>query len=96
MKKIILIIVMCFVLVGCELSKEEKAFKDYAIDYYENYMKDIQMDSYQITIKMLKNSNRQKITDYDLSKLENCDDDSYINISIKNNEKNYDYKLNCN
>lgn len=95
MKKYILILVTLVMLTGCGLSKKEKNFKKYALDYYENYMQNIDMDNYQITLKMLKNSNNKKKTNYDLDKLKNCNDDSYVNISIENNKKKYEFKLNC-
>lgn len=95
MKKYILILVTLVILTGCGLSKKEKIFKKYALDYYENYMQDIDMDNYQITLKMLKNSNNKKKTNYDLDKLKKCHDDSYVNISIENNKNKYEFKLNC-
>lgn len=95
MKKYLLILLMCVIITGCGTSKEEKLFKEYASDYYNNYMKDIKMDSYQVTLEMLKNSNEQKITNYDLSELNKCDDESYVNISIVYGKESYEFDLNC-
>ena len=53
------------------------------------------MNSYQVTIAMLKNSNQLKVTDYDLKNLEECNDDSYINITVKNDKIEYEVKLKC-
>ena len=94
-RKIFILVVCLLMISGCGVSKQEKDFKKYALDYYENYMKSIDMNSYQVTIAMLKNSNKLKITDYDLKNLEKCNDDSYINITVKNDKIEYEVKLKC-
>lgn len=97
MKKRLLLLFLCVVIIsGCGASKQEKDFKKYALDYYQNYMQKIDMDVYQVTISMLKNSNRLKKTDYDLNRIEDCDKDSYVNITVKNDKVNYEVKLKCN
>lgn len=95
LRKILVLIVCLLMISGCGVSKQEKDFKKYALDYYENYMKIIDMDSYQVTIAMLKNSNKLKKTDYDLKNLEECDNDSYINITLQNDKIEYEVKLKC-
>lgn len=94
-KKVLILVVCAIIMSGCGVLKQEKDFKKYALDYYENYMKTIDMDSYQVTIAMLKNSNKLKETNYNLENLKTCNDDSYINITIKNDKVNYEVKLNC-
>ncbi|MDD2434886.1 MAG: hypothetical protein PHO63_01385 [Bacilli bacterium] len=99
MKKglVILLVILSFLLIGCvkdNLDKEEKYLKEYATDYYNKFMTS-KLDSYEITISMLEESNKTDQTDYDLSKLKSCKNDSYVTITIENEEKIYDFKLNC-
>ena len=91
-----LIILSCFSLIflfGCgKKDKYQETMKEYATDYYEKYMKMIDMDEYVITIDMLKNANEKVNSNYDLTVLDKCNSKSSVTITIT--EKGYKYKFN--
>lgn len=90
------IILLCFSVVflsGCgKKDKYQEIMKEYAIDYYEKYMKMVDMDEYVITIDMLKNANEKVNSNYDLKILDKCNNKSSVTIIIT--EKGYEYKFN--
>ncbi len=99
MKKaiIVLLVILLIPVVGCGkkgFSKEEKIMKEYATDYYEKYMSLIKLESYDIDISMLEQTNQLKETNYDLDKLKKCQKDSYVTIKVEKEEKKYEFHLN--
>lgn len=98
MNKKIMLSLVCLLLVctGCS-SKEEKTMKKYATDYYNNYMKGIDMDSYIISIDMLENANDKAGAKYDLTKLKKCSKESKVTISFDDKDKieKINYDMDC-
>lgn len=98
MKKnlILLLGLSLLILVGCgNKDKYQDIMKEYATDYYEKYMKDITMNEYVITLDMLENANEKVNSNYDLSKLDKCEDTSSVTITLSNDEYKYSYDLKC-
>ncbi|NLL44883.1 MAG: hypothetical protein GX247_04385 [Mollicutes bacterium] len=105
MKKLIVILLMTLGLVGCNDSKEQllieyqKIMEKYSQDYFERFIKGIRgLDILEVSIGMLENANEVANTNYDLSKLEDCDKSSTIMLFLSNdglNIKRYHYDLNC-
>lgn len=86
MKKIIITTVAICLLfsVGCgKLAKKEAVMKEYATDFYEKYQKGaVSLTDPTVYISQLKNANEQIDAGYDLSKLDGCNDDSYVELKI--------------
>lgn len=102
MKKglIISFVLLCALTAGCgnNQSKYEEAMSEYAKEHYEKYMSGFDIDVPKVSIADLKNANEQINTKYDLSKLEKCTDESYVNIIFKAGTKEIDkfeYHLEC-
>lgn len=104
MKKIFAIsLVMCglFVFAGCEekISEYEKTMKDYATSYYNNLQKGTEgLTTVKVTVGQLRKAVELNVVDYDMSKLTNCTDESYVELKINqtNNEvDSIDYHLQC-
>ena len=86
MKKIILTIPTLIFLVGCTNQKENQ-FQTYAIKYYENHMKMINnVDTVTITLEDLKSASTED--EYNLNKLEKCDNTSKITFEVEKTTKN--------
>lgn len=102
-KGIIMVSCLCvFVLsgCGCTTNNKEQVMKEYAIDYYNQFMKDYVegIDNVEISIEMLENANKNAKTSYDLDKLEGCKTSSKVIFTLKKDSKdikNTEYKLNC-
>jgi uncharacterized protein YcfL len=97
MKKVLLIIVLIFLVVGCSKHTQsgiEKKFEKVAVQYYEKELKGkvVGIDEYTITLKALK------IKNYDVSGIVNaetnkeCDETSSVIITVK--DKSYETKVN--
>ncbi len=101
MKKLSFIIFFFFLFIGCSEKKKvvyENIMKDYAKIYYEENMRNINgQDRYDISIQALKNYNDRYEKKYDLSKLKDCDDDSYTSITVNDSKKitKYEHHLSC-
>ena len=95
-KYIVLLILVLFTLTGCD-NKQEKVMKEYATDYYNNYIIKISgVNEYTVTISMLENINEIANGKYDLSKLSKCKTSSSVNIVMENDKiKEYKYNLDC-
>ncbi len=89
MKKLLLVLVTLTFLVGCNNQKDyEKAMKDNATSFYNNYQKGQEgLTNPTISIKQLKEANEYVDANYDLSKLEKCTDDSYVELIIDQDTK---------
>ena len=89
MKKLLLVLATLIFLVGCNNQKKyEEAMKDYAISFYNAYQKGQEgLTNPTISIKQLKAANEYENTNYDLSKLEKCKDESYIELIINQDTK---------
>ncbi len=90
MKKTLLIAVLCsFFLVGCGKQNEyEEAMREYATTFYNNYQKGSEgLDIPTISIKQLKEANEAIGANFDLSRLEKCSDESYVELIIDENSK---------
>ena len=89
MKKILLVLVMLSFLVGCNSQKKyEEAMKEKAISFYNEYQKGQEgLTNPTISITQLKEANELKNANYDLSKLEKCKDESYIELIINQDTK---------
>lgn len=101
MKKMIIIILSLTLLTACTNKKEEQKeiMREYAKDYYENFMMGVDGQTKNtISIKALKIANEKAGKNYDLSKLEGCDESSYVNVVVTKEDrkiKKYEYYLNC-
>lgn len=112
-KKIILVLILGLVIVGASgcgktVSAEEQQniMKEYATTYFNNHMIGIENQDEatetiaQISISMLKQLNELDLEEkYDLSKLSNCKDESYVDLTINTETQmieKYDFHLECN
>lgn len=91
---IILVISFCFYLGTKENKKEEETFLDkqveeYAIDYFNRFATITNVDTYEVSIKMLKEAVNQGMTKYDLERLAKCVDNSSMKFEIEPGESNY-------
>lgn len=99
MKKIGIIICCILVLTGC--GKQEKEQKEQLLiaarQYYESYGKTYSVDEYTVSLKQLKKAKEELKQDYDLSKVDDCKDDTSVTFTIKNKKVAKEViKLNCN
>jgi len=84
MKKIIILIIPLLILTGC--TNKEKLFKNYAEQYYNDYMKTISnIDSVTITLDDLYNASTEK--EFDLTKFKKCEKSSKIIFEIEKTTK---------
>lgn len=103
MKKILIfsLLTCSLFLIGCSAKNEyEEAMEKYATDFYNSSVKGNEgiSNPYSISISQLKNANEQIQAGYDLTSLESCTDDSYIEISFDENTKEiqeYKFYLQC-
>lgn len=96
MKKILIISIL--LLAGCNSNNTElyeNKLKEYGTMYYNTYMINVEgQDVNKISIKDLKNVNEKLGESYDLTELSDCEDDSYVEITVNKNKKIKDYKFN--
>ena len=98
MKKIGLIVCFLCLLTGCaKQDKERKNQLEVAGKaYYETYGSKYTVDEYTVTLKELKQAKKELKQDYDLSALEKCQDDTKVQMTIKNKKvEKVEIKLNC-
>lgn len=101
MKKILLILALPLCLFGCDNQKKyEEIMKDYAISFYDKYQKDQEgLTNPTISIEQLKNANEYVNDSYDLEKLKNCQEQSYVELIIDQTTeeiKEIKYFMQCN
>ena len=89
MKKTLLVLVALTFLIGCNNQKKyEETMKENATAFYNDYQKGQEgLTNPTISIKQLKEANEYVDANYDLSKLEKCTDESYIELIIDQNTK---------
>lgn len=104
MKKVL---ISCFVIgmllfsVGCgnKMSKYESTMKEYATTFYNLHKKGEEgITSFDVSITQLKTAIEVIGDSYDLEKLKNCTDDSYVTLKIDEatkDVKDVEYHLNC-
>lgn len=100
MKKCILILVTLIFLVGCGSQKKyEAAMKEYATKFYNDYQKGQEgLTNPTISIKQLKEAIDVVGASYDMSKLEKCSEESYVELIIDDTTKDVKevkYYLQC-
>ena len=94
---IALVISFCFYLKSKTPNQNEIAnnvvnnetIEEYAKNYFDNFVSVANINEYNVTIKMLKEAVNQGLANYDESKLNECEDDSYIKFIIETGETNY-------
>lgn len=77
--------------------KYEAAMEKYAKEYYTNFMNK-SLDVPIVELKALRKANETGQANYDLKDLENCDDDSYVTLTVNKDSKvveGYEHHLNC-
>lgn len=86
---VLFIICILITLTGCnKMSAKEKVMKEYAVDFYNNYLKGYEStEPKTVTIADLKKAVEVVGKDYDLKKLEKCTDESYAELIIDSNTK---------
>ena len=99
-KNIVILLVGCFLLVGCNNKEEvyKELLQEYAETYYNNYMSGVDnQNRAEITLKMLKVSNEYN-GEFDLSKLDKCADETTVILNLDANKKiiDYEFELKCN
>lgn len=104
MKKIFAVsLVLCglFVFTGCgdKKSDYENTMKEYATTFYNTVLKGTEgLTSYPVSVAKLKDAVEKKRVNLDMSKLEKCTDDSYVELIINqtNNEvENVNFHMTC-
>lgn len=96
-------LVLCglFVFTGCgnKESQYEKTMKEYAVGYYNATLNPTEgLTTYSVSIERLKDAVERKIVNYDMSKLSNCTNDSYVELIINQNTNEVDsvnYHMSC-
>lgn len=102
MKKLMLfsLALVSLTVVGCgkKINYEEE-MKTVATAHYEKYMKGVTgVDAHTVTLKVLRDTNKQGVTKYDLKKLEKCEDDSSVTLVLDKDKKEiskYEYNMKC-
>lgn len=100
MKKVLLVLIGLVFLVGCNSqSKYEETMKDYATQFYNAHQKGQEgLTNPTVSIKQLKEAIEAVGDEYDLTKLEKCTDDSYVELIIDETTKDVTdvkYYLEC-
>lgn len=92
MKKILVVVVLVCssILVGCgnKSNEYEELMRSHATTFYNNYLKGNEgLKETTVSIANLKDANEQVQAGFDLSGLEKCSDDSYVELVIDENTK---------
>lgn len=92
MKKALIVTVLTcslILIVGCgNQSKYEETMREYATTFYNNYQKGNEgLTNPTISIQQLKDANEQVQAGFDLTELEKCSDDSYVELVIDETTK---------
>ncbi len=102
MKKLFILPVLALILVGCGAKKVDykPIMKKMADAYFEKYVKGhtLEIDIQEVSIASLKNANKNSDGNFDVSKLKDCRDSSYIKLSLNRETQaitKYEYKMNC-
>lgn len=98
MKKISLLLIVLFLLSGCtdKTKEREKALLEAGRDYYESFGTEYQVDEYFVTLEQLKIAKRISDKKYDLTILDDCEEDTTITFRLKDGKiAETTYELNC-
>ena len=100
MKKVLLILASLIFLVGCDNQKKyEETMKEYATQFYNEHQKGQEgLTNPTISIKQLKEAVELVGDNYDLTKLEKCTENSYVELIIDETTKDVQevkYYLEC-
>ena len=80
-------------------TKYEETMKEYAVSYYNAHLKGTEgLTSTKITIAQLKDAIAKIGDNYDMSKLADCKDESYVELIINQTNNNVDsvnYNMQC-
>ncbi len=81
---VLLLLPSLILLSGCNNQKKyEEAISEYATAFYNDYQKgSIGLTNPTISIAQLKEANELVQANYDLSKLDGCEDQSYVELII--------------
>ena len=103
LKKILFITlgsIVLFNVTGCDKQEKQKELlKEYGTDYYNTYMSEVKgLDIAEVTLGMLKDLNDKDLENYDLTDLEDCEDETSVKMTLDENNKitKYEYNLKCN
>lgn len=92
---------VCLCVAGCgkSESKYEKTMQEYAKKYYELHMSGTEgQTEFRVSIEGLKKAIEIVGDTYDMSKLSDCDDKSYVDIFVKEGTKeidHYEFHMTC-
>ena len=102
MRRFLLILIGIVFLTGCNgqsQNKYEEIMKDYAIKFYNDHQKGQEgLTNPTISIEQLKEAVEVVGDDFDLTKLEKCTDESYVELIIDETTKDVKdikYYLEC-
>ena len=100
MKKVFLVLIALIFLAGCNSqSKYEETMKEYATQFYNAHQKGQEgLTNPTISIKQLKEAIEMVGDNYDLTKLDKCTDESYVELVIDETTKDVKdvkYYLEC-
>lgn len=94
MKKLICLVFLGILFVGCGTDKTKETFEEYAKTYYNNYMSMTNSKSVFITKSMLEEASDED--GYDMDKLAECTNSSKIIFQIDNKKIiKTEYNLDC-
>ncbi|MDD3392022.1 MAG: hypothetical protein PHE54_00515 [Bacilli bacterium] len=102
MKKVLAIISLGVVLLitGCgdKTADYEAIMEEYGRDYFAKYMPIVGFDEVEVTKDMLNTANESAGETYDLSKLDNCSDDTKVIFTLDSESgeiKSASFDLDC-
>ena len=103
---IILIVAICFYVKSNKKEEiknnnnntDSKIVASYATHYFENFVEVVNINEYNVTVRMLKSAVTNQLADYNMEELNKCDDDSFVKFTLKDGEngyESYESSLNC-
>lgn len=101
---IILIVAICFYVKSNKKEEiknnntDSKIVTSYATHYFENFVEVVNINEYNVTVRMLKSAVTNQLADYNMEELNKCDDDSFVKFTLKDGEngyESYESSLNC-
>ncbi|MEG2322484.1 MAG: hypothetical protein RSB71_03285 [Bacilli bacterium] len=104
MKKVLLgsiLLGSIFLMVGCgnKTTKYEKVMQEYATTFYNLHQKGTEgLTNPTVSIKQLKEAVSQVKDDFDMKKLDKCEDESYVEIILQDGSKEikeYKFYMKC-
>ena len=101
---IILIVAICFYVKSNKKEEiknnntDSKIVASYATHYFDNFVEVVNINEYNVTVRMLKSAVTNQLADYNMEELNKCDDDSFVKFTLKDGEngyESYESSLNC-